>query len=1611
MANFCLLGAHRYLVSLAPEYPSLQSSRPPGRMSSDDVPPPQHKPSTSSFADVFKTLATGRQKSQSPVHQDGSPETPTHGIDSRRGSRVTFGFESMHRGSIISNSSDTPSAPDFEVSLRNLEQKQNLAVAVDEAENTSRSLQWFTPEQSVALWEAGEYLVHNDNSVEARRSGSKLMEAVANRPDLPPAARHSFFESISRPSAPDVIPARVNSLISLSDHGRKLDFTSSSILPIVSSCMVPLYECVAVARSKARKGKLPQQTGLDHDETHLSNLFQFAVDIITLQRSPPTDEDIDTLLAQVFTICKRTSVVADIKNSLAVFDAIILSADVPDASFVGLLEVLCSIHASVKSLSGPTSRAVRNLAKSRRQIEMVDTLHTFLLEASDNPARNLNVIRGAIYVFTDLVRAYGQDRMPQLSFQRLVESLQVALKKDDARVDADTLELCLNILDGEFLPVTLEEENWSGFVDLLILCSRKVIHKSEEIPSPVSPNSQPPQHRSSTLDEVRSNILAHVTRIAASLEALWDKLSREQKLEAGRFLIEIHQYLEPSEAKLILDLLKAEKFCFPENPDWVAHSRKLIRSFLQSRDKVSDIRILALDTLKDAFSSPESLTLFKSEGLLEDLLRDFSDEHDLMYLDSLVSFLVDIAITSDDDTFMFLLDTLRSPMNKDKNRDGLPAVEPSSQPGSRRTSSANNLEPSLSNVCSTGLVKIFLRSLNVSSTKTVLVFEALMDIVRASERPTDSRLTALKLLFRLRCDSAGSIMVISASENEFLVAVLCRTVDVGSKQHATAEDASSERSAKTDEALLAHAGRLSMKEQSTTPLSKSTVRGTSSQFRTLKWTPPAWTYAGPKGLPEEPPPPSSPYVYAYVTPAMSQVSEPEADPRTALKVNMWLETIIALLQREADWDIYSYVLAHLGPQLSNRDFFKNAIPQIKLLRSVLCDQIKNETFHEPPGSTGVKKADVAVCIFDSLAMLISYHEYFAKSEEDDLVRAFTLGIIGSWDGTSRGCIHSLSVCCHEIPLSVTKSLNAILDKMSKVITMSHIAVHILEFLALLARLPDVYINLREEEIRTVFGICIRFLQTSREQRHRFSESPTSRNNSVSSARLSGSLRELASPQAETSDASRHEDLSKYVYSLTYHVMVFWFLSLKFQDRAKHVNWITSRLIFTDEHGREVVEEQSQVFIDFMQRVTFSDSGDTVPFETFPPSPSDGPVVKKSWIVGMSIVTIETATISGLTQITKRQASGTTHAVYQQRTAPVLPHQVAPTHDAHVLADASARTNILPSHILLQMTTTAFPTPTVMQPIPLPDDDMTRRALNSFDRIDFVDGHKIGVVYIDNNQTSEAEILANTAGSPDYEHFLTGLGTKVQLRGAQFNTQGLHPDIDGEYTYAWRDRVTEIVYHVATMMPTDLEADPACINKKRHIGNDFVNIIFNRSNLAFDFETIPSQFNFVNIVISPVCRIATHDSAATNPEGAPDYDKYYYHVKVMSKPGFPELSPAAIPKVISGKSLPSFVRILALNASVFSLVWNRYGGEHVSSWGNRLREIKRLRERVTGARAQQGADANVEGAYPVLRRNTRPTLFSEDGQPRAYVRTDFDTDWNAAAEDNIFQNLDFSRWSR
>lgn len=343
--------------------------------------------------------------------------------------------------------------------------------------------------------------------------------------------------------------------------------------------------------------------------------------------------------------------------------------------------------------------------------------------------------------------------------------------------------------------------------------------------------------------------------------------------------------------------------------------------------------------------------------------------------------------------------------------------------------------------------------------------------------------------------------------------------------------------------------------------------------------------------------------------------------------------------------------------------------------------------------------------------------------------------------------------------------------------------------------------------------------------------------------------------------------------------------------------------------------------------------------------------------------------------------------------------------------------ILPDHVLQEFyspfANAALPYTIPLQPIVLPDDDATKRALSTFDRNMTVDSHKVGVIYIGERQTTEAEILANVMGSADYTNFVMRLGTLIRLKGATFNTQGLDRefDTDGEFTIATRDRVAELVFHITTMMPTNLEHDPLGTAKKRHTGNDYVNIVWNNSGAPFNFDTFPSAFNYVYIVITPTARasfvdtrtnqlsgevspeaaearsvkssaaLSTSDGSATAPTAGQTSRSHtathrFYRVHVHSAPGFPAISPAASPKIVSAKALPDFVRLIALNASVFSLVWaSREGGEYISSWRNRLKEINRLKEKHAPSRPE--SPESMSARSPLSRPPSTPILTPDN----------------------------------
>ncbi|XP_073839436.1 TSC complex subunit tuberin [Musca autumnalis] len=284
--------------------------------------------------------------------------------------------------------------------------------------------------------------------------------------------------------------------------------------------------------------------------------------------------------------------------------------------------------------------------------------------------------------------------------------------------------------------------------------------------------------------------------------------------------------------------------------------------------------------------------------------------------------------------------------------------------------------------------------------------------------------------------------------------------------------------------------------------------------------------------------------------------------------------------------------------------------------------------------------------------------------------------------------------------------------------------------------------------------------------------------------------------------------------------------------------------------------------------------------------------------------------------------------------------------------------INPSFIFMQLYHTGHVQVTDT-PIKVPPEQMS--AVSLLDLAPPFETHKIGVLYVGQGQCNNVvEILRNSHGSTRYVEFLRGLGTLVSLKEAAQNNLFITLDTcgaDGKFTYVWKDDIVQVTFHVATLMPTKLQSDPNCNEKKKHIGNDYVNIIYNESGEEYNLNTISGQFNYACVIVEPLELNTNRIYVKVRPEIA----TFVYH---------------PVPKIVSDKSAPLLARQLALHANLASNVYQslQKKNPYASNWLERLRSIKRLRTKlienqVQGGASTANADIDDRSAEALNKQNT------------------------------------------
>lgn len=144
-----------------------------------------------------------------------------------------------------------------------------------------------------------------------------------------------------------------------------------------------------------------------------------------------------------------------------------------------------------------------------------------------------------------------------------------------------------------------------------------------------------------------------------------------------------------------------------------------------------------------------------------------------------------------------------------------------------------------------------------------------------------------------------------------------------------------------------------------------------------------------------------------------------------------------------------------------------------------------------------------------------------------------------------------------------------------------------------------------------------------------------------------------------------------------------------------------------------------------------------------------------------------------------------------------------------------------------------------------------RSLVTIDKTSSRDAHKIAVVYAGLGQDDQAELFHNEDASEQFKKFITSLSWPVPLRKHNGFMGGLDKNgSTGELGPYYADYKTEVMFHVPTMMPTSVR-EPQQIHKKRHVGNDHVNVIWTEHSRDYFKGTIVSQFNFIHIIVYPM----------------------------------------------------------------------------------------------------------------------------------------------------------------
>jgi len=172
--------------------------------------------------------------------------------------------------------------------------------------------------------------------------------------------------------------------------------------------------------------------------------------------------------------------------------------------------------------------------------------------------------------------------------------------------------------------------------------------------------------------------------------------------------------------------------------------------------------------------------------------------------------------------------------------------------------------------------------------------------------------------------------------------------------------------------------------------------------------------------------------------------------------------------------------------------------------------------------------------------------------------------------------------------------------------------------------------------------------------------------------------------------------------------------------------------------------------------------------------------------------------------------------------------------------------------------------------------------------------KIGLIYVKYGQDDQNGIFKNDTSSDMYKEFVNALAWPITLATHKAYLGGLdNGGSNGKEAPYYTNPCLEVVFHEVVRMPT-IKDDDIQLQKKRHVGNDIVHIVFSEHCRDYSPKTISSQFNDAHVIIYPI-------------------SNGMFRVQVAQKEKVPVFGPLIHGMTVHKRLLSTLVRLTAINA--------------------------------------------------------------------------------------------------